>query len=145
MPKNTKRKTHKVVHNHLPKRVSLKHFNRSILPYLSKGTRGPQPKISYFKIFNYILKVLRTGMQWDQLKTYRNELHWSKVYSRHNQWSKDGSYQKLFESSVINLVDTGQLDLSTLHGDGSNTVTKKGGKESGIRVTNIRKEKKRLP
>jgi hypothetical protein len=131
MSKNTKRKTHKVVHHHLPKRVSLKHFNRHILPHLSKGKRGPKPKISYFKMFNYILKVLRTGMQWDQLKTYRNELSSSKVYSRHNRWSKDGSYQKLFEASVINLVETNQLDLSTLHGDGSNTVVKKGGKKSG--------------
>src|SRR3989338_2118273 len=115
MPKKTKRKTNNVAHHHLPKRVSLKHFNRCILPHLSKGKRGPKPKISYFKIFNYILRVLRTGMQWEQLKSYKNELHWSRVYSRHNRWSKDGSYQRLFEASVINLVDTGQLDLSTLH------------------------------
>ncbi len=142
MPKKTKRKTNNVAHRHLPKRVSLKHFNRHILPHLSKGKRGPKPKISYFKIFNYILKVLRTGMQWDQLKTYKNELHWSKVYSRHNRWSKDGSYQKLFEASIINLVDTGQLDLSTLHGDGSNTVVKKGGQVSGTQGTSIRKAKK---
>ena len=83
-------------------------------------------------------------MQWDQLKTYKNELSWSKVYLRHNRWSKDGSYQRLFEASVINLVDTGQLDLSTLHGDGSNTVVKKGGQASGIQATSIRKGKKRL-
>lgn len=143
MPKKTNRKTKKVVYNQLPKRVSLKHFNRYILPHLSKGKRGPKPKISLFKIFNYILKVLRTGMQWDQLKTYRNELHWSKVYSRHNRWSKDGSYQRLFEASVINLVETDQLDFSTLHGDGSNTVAKKGGKRLGTPATNTRKAKKR--
>jgi len=142
MPTKTKRKKKKLIHHELPKKVSLKHFNRHILSHLSKGTRGPAPKISYFKIFNYILKVLRTGMQWDQLKTYKNELHWSKVYSRHNRWSKDGSYRKLFEASVINLVNTGQLDLSTLHGDGSNTVVKKGGQESAIQDTSTRRGKK---
>lgn len=144
MPSKTKGKKKKLVHSELPKKVSLKHFNRHILPHLSKGTRGPKPKISYFKIFNYILKVLRTGMQWDQLKTYKNELSWSKVYSRHNRWSKDGSYRKLFEASVINLVDTDQLDLSTLHGDGSNTVAKKGGQESATQAISTRKAKKRL-
>lgn len=141
----TKGKKKEVIHPELPKKVSLKHFNRYILPHLSKGKRGPKPKISYFKIFNYILKVLRTGMQWDQLKTYKNELHWSKVYARHNRWSKDGSYQKLFEASVINLVETDQLNLSTLHGDGSNTVVKKGGQESPTQAISTRREKKRLP
>ena len=120
-----------VIHsyNNLPKKVSRGDFNKYILPRLAKGTRGPQPKISLYKYFNYILKVLHTGIQWDQLKTYKNEIHWSRVYARHNRWSKDGSYQRLFEASVINLLDTKQLDLSILHGDGSNTVVKKGGQK----------------
>ena len=29
--------------------------------------RGPRCKIGYHKMFNYILKVLRTGIQWDEL------------------------------------------------------------------------------
>lgn len=115
--------------NELPKKVSRKDFNRYISPHLRKPVKGPDPKISYFKIFNYILYVLHTGIQWQELKTRRNELHWSNIYRRHNQWSKDGSYQALFEGSVIHLKDTDQLDTSILHGDGSNTVVKKGGKE----------------
>lgn len=128
LKKTTIKQKNKLIYNNLPKKVSRKDFNRYILPHLSKGTRGPQPKISYFKIFNYILMMLTTGMQWKELKTYKNELHWSKVYSRHNRWSKDGTYHKFFEASVINLLETDQLDLSILHGDGSNTVVKKGGK-----------------
>lgn len=143
MPTKTNGKKKKLIHHTLPKMVSLKHFNRYILPHLSKGKRGPKPKISYFKIFNYILKVLHTGMQWKELKTYKNELHWSKVYLRHNRWSKDGSYRKLFEASVINLADTDQLDLSTLHGDGSNTVVKKGGQESATQATSTKRAKKK--
>lgn len=113
----------------LPTKVSRKDFNKYIDPYLSCGTRGPSLKISRCKIFNYILYVLHTGIQWKQLKTHRNEIHWSNVYRWHNKWSKDGSYQNLFETSVMFLNDAGKLDISSIHGDGSNTVAKKGAKE----------------
>ena len=129
-------------YNHLPIKVSRKDFNRYIAPHLSRGRRGPKPKISYFKIFNYILYVLHTGIQWRQLKTYKHELSWSKVYKYHNRWSKDGSYKNLFLSSVIELDQQGKLDLSILHGDGSNTVAKKGVRVSGIQDINTRKVRK---
>ena len=129
-------------YNSLPKQVSRKDFNRYILPHLKKRIKGPAPKLSLYKIFNYILYVLHTGIQWNQLRTRRNELHWSNVYKWHNRWSKDGSYEKLFEASVIHLLDTQELDTSRLHGDGSNTVVKKGVMPSGIQDTNTRKVKK---
>ena len=40
--------------------------------------------------------------------------------------SKDGSYENLFQASGIHLLDTDELDTTRLHGDGSNTVVKKG-------------------
>ena len=116
-------------YNELPTKVNQRDFNQYVKPYLSKGTRGPKPKISYYKIFNYILYVLHTGIQWDELRTCRNEIHWSNIYRHHNRWSKDGSYQTSFEASVEQLHDWGKLDLSILHGDGSNTLAKKGVKE----------------
>ena len=67
-------------YNGIPKQVSRKDFNRYILPHLKKRVKGPKPKLSFYKIFNYILYVLHTGIQWDQLRTRRNELHWSNVY-----------------------------------------------------------------
>jgi hypothetical protein len=88
---------------------------------------------------------LHTGIQWDQLKTKRNELHYTNVYKWHNRWSKDGSYQVLFEASVMHLKATAQLDTSVLHGDGSNTVVKKGAKASATPVINTRKGKKSSP
>ena len=54
----------------------------------------------------------------------------------------DGSYQKLFEASVLHLKDTSQLDTSLLHGDGTNTVVKKGDLESVTQDINTRKETK---
>ena len=89
-------------------------------------------ELSFYKIFNYILYVLHTGIQWNQLRPRRNELHGSNVYKWHSRWSKDGSYEKLFEASVMHLLDTEQLDTSRLHGDGSNTVVKKRVMPQGI-------------
>ena len=129
-------------YNKLPTHVSRKEFNRYINPHLRKPIKGPKPKLSHYQIFNYILYVLHTGIQWEELKISRNQLHWSNIYKWHNRWSKDGSYKNLFLSSVMELDDQGKLDLSILHGDGSNTVAKKGVKESGIRDTNIRRVRK---
>ena len=143
---STKTKTNKALtYNTLPKKVSRKNFNRYLLPHLKKPKKGPKPKLSLYKIFNYILYVLHTGIQWNQLKTRKNELHWSNVYKWHNRWSKDSSYEALFEASIINLRDTNQLDFSLLHGDGSNTVVKKGGQASATQATSTRREKKSLP
>ena len=131
-------------YNKLPVKISRKDFNQFIRPHLSKRRRGRKPKISYYKIFNYILYVLHTGIQWNQLKTYRNEIYWTNIYKHHNRWSKDGSYQRLFASSVETLDDLGKLDLSILHGDGSNVVAKKGEIKSVIPGISIRKVKKSL-
>ena len=50
----------------------------------------------------------------------------------------------MFLGSVLFLKENDLLDLSVLHGDGSNVIAKKGAKESDTRDTNIRKEKKSL-
>ncbi|MBI1923449.1 transposase [Candidatus Poribacteria bacterium] len=122
-------------YNSLPKPVSRKDFNRSINPHLKKRFKGPKPKGSFYKIFNYILYVLHTGIQWEQLRTRRKALHWSNVYSGHHRFSADGSIAALFRSSVMPLKATDPLDVSVLHGDGSNTVVKKGAIQKAIRGT----------
>jgi len=126
-------------HGVLPVKVGLANFNKYVDPYLSRGTRGPKTKISRHKIFNYILFVLHTGCQWNRLPTFRHEISWSAVYQHHVRWSKDGSYRNLFESGVDRLLRTNKLDLSILHGDGSNTVAKKGANESGTPDTSIKR------
>lgn len=130
------------VYHRIPTNVSRKDFNQYIDPHLKRPKTGPKPKLSLYKIFNYILYVLHTGIQWDQLKTKRNELHYTNVYKWHNRWAKNGSYQALFEASVIHLHQTDQLDTSVLHGDGSNTVVKKGVWASVTPVISTRKVKK---
>lgn len=130
-------------YNKLPTKVSQNEFNQCVKPYLIRGKRGPTTKISYYKIFNYILYVLHTGIQWKELKTCRDEISWQTVYYHHSRWSKNGSYQNLFYSSIGMLNKNRKLDLSILHGDGSNVVAKKGAKESAIRDGNIRKARRR--
>jgi hypothetical protein len=114
------------VYHRIPTKVSRKDFNRYIAPHVHRPKKGPQPKLSLYKIFKYILSVLHPGIQWTQLKPNRNALHYTNVDKWHNRWSKDGSYQALFAASVIHLHHTDQLDTSVLHADGSNTVVKKG-------------------
>jgi hypothetical protein len=127
------------LYTRIPTNVSRKDFNRYIAPHLKRPKKGPQPKLSLYKIFNYILYVLHTGIQWHQLKPNKNELHYINVYKWHNRWAKDGSYHALFAASVMHLKATDQLDTSVLHGDGSNTVVKKGAKALATPVINTRK------
>lgn len=115
--------------NKLPVKVNQKDFNKYINPYLSRGQRGPKLKISRYKIFNYILYVLHTGIQWENLPIRKKEISWNAIYQHHNNWSKNGSYENLLLNSIKVLRNNGKLDLSILHGDGSNTVAKKGVKK----------------
>ena len=111
------------VYNTLPIKVTREEFNKHINPYLTKSKRG-KPTLSYFKIFNYILYVLHTGIPWYTLPV--TEVDWTNIYKHHNRWSKNGRYEKIFEKSLEWLVKENKLDLKALHGDGSNVVAKKG-------------------
>jgi hypothetical protein len=48
-------------------------------------------------------------------------------------------------ASVKHLSDEKKLDLRVLHGDGTNTVAKKGAMASGTLGTNTRKERRSSP
>ena len=46
-----------LVYTQIPKQVARKDFNRYIAPSLKRPTKGPPPKLSLYKIFNYIRGV----------------------------------------------------------------------------------------
>jgi hypothetical protein len=48
----------------IPVQLSVPEFNEFILPHLSRPKRGPKYKLGYHRVFNLILWVLYTGMQW---------------------------------------------------------------------------------
>ena len=53
------------------------------------------------------------------------------------KWADDGSLWQAFLASVRHLATAKQLDISVLHGDGTNTVAKKGGMGLGTRGTKL--------
>jgi transposase len=131
----------------IPVQFSAAEFAAFILPHLSLPKRGPQCKIGYHKPFNYILKVLYTGMQWKELPIDKDskghaELHYTGVFKLFARWAEDGSLERAFIASVKQLDEAHKLDLSLLHGDGSNTVAKKGGPRLAIAATNTRRGRK---
>jgi transposase len=116
----------------IPVQLSEAEFHEFILPHLSLPKRGPQCKLGYHRVFNLILWVLYTGMQWKYLPVPTDgdgkpAIHYTTVYKVFAKWADDGSLEHAFIASVGHLADHHQLDLSILHGDGTNTVAKKGG------------------
>ena len=74
-------------HSSIPVSVSEQAFERFVLPCLSMPKRGPKCKIGYWRLFNYVLKVEYTGMQWKELPIApgpdgKPEIHYTVVYKR---------------------------------------------------------------
>jgi transposase len=131
----------------IPVQLSEPEFEAFILPHLSMPKRGPKCKLGYYRVFNLILWVLYTGMQWKGLPVPQDAqgkpaIHYTTVYKVFARWADDGSLWQAFVASVRHLAAEKQLDISVLHGDGTNTVAKKGGMVSGSRGTNTRKARK---
>jgi transposase len=125
-------------------------FSAFILPHLSMPKRGPKCKLGYCRVFNLILWVLYTGMQWKCLPVPHDAqgkpaIHDTTVYKVFAKWADDGSLWRAFVASVRHLAAEKQLDLSVLHGDGTNTVAKKGVMGLPMRGTSIRQGRRSSP
>jgi transposase len=125
-------------------------FTAFILPHLSMPKRGPKCKLGYHRLFNLILWVLYTGMQWKCLPIPTDAqgqpaIHYTTVYRAFARWADDGSLWHSFVASVAHRAQAQQLDLRILHGDGTNTVAKKGAMALATRAINTRKATKSSP
>jgi transposase len=134
----------------IPVQLSDTEFSAFIFPHLSMPKRGPKCKLGYHCVFNLILRVLYTGMQWKSLPVPTNAtgkpaIHYTTVYRVFAKWTDDGSLWQAFLASVRHLATEKHLDLRVLHGDGTNTVAKKGAMGSGTPATNTRKARKSSP
>ena len=134
----------------IPVQLSEPEFEAFILPHLSMPKRGPKCKLGYHRVFNLILWLLYTGMQWKGLPIPHDTqgkpaIHYTTVYKVFAKWVDDGSLWRAFVASVRHLAAEKHLDLSVLHGDGTNTVAKKGVMASGSRGTNTRRARRLLP
>jgi transposase len=131
----------------IPVQLSETEFTACIFPHLSMPKRGPKCKLGYHRVFNLILWVLYTGMQWKCLPvptdpTGKPAIHYTTVYKVFAKWADDGSLWQAFLASVQYLAAAKHLDTSILHGDGTNTVAKKGAMALGIRGTNTSRARK---
>ena len=134
----------------IPVQLSEPEFSAFILPHLSMPKRGPKCKLGYYRVFNLILWVLYTGMQWKCLPIPHDTqgkpaIHYTTVYKVFAKWADDGSLWQAFVASVRHLAVEQQLDISVLHGDGTNTVAKKGAMGLPIRGTSIRQGRRSSP
>ena len=134
----------------IPVQLSEPEFEAFILPHLSMPKRGPKCKLGSQRVFNLILWVLYTGMQWKCLPISTNAegqpvIHYTNVYRAFAKWAHDGSLWQAFLASVRHLAVEKHLDLSVLHGDGTNTVAKKGATGLGTRGTNTRRGRRSSP
>jgi transposase len=134
----------------IPVQLSEPEFTAFILPHLSMPKRGPQCKLGYHRVFNLILWVLYTGMPWKCLPVPKDTngqpaIHYTTVYKVFAKWADDRALQQAFMASVAHLSDEKKLDLRVLHGDGTNTVAKKGAMASATRATSTRRGKRSSP
>ena len=134
----------------IPVQLGEPEFEAFILPHLSMPKRGPKCKLGYYRIFNLILWMLYTGMQWKCLPVPhyaqgKPAIHYTTVYKVFAKWADDGSLWQAFVASVRYLAAEQHLDTSILHGDGTNTVAKKGEMASGILATSTRRARRSSP
>src|SRR5882672_5406127 len=128
----------------IPVQLSAPEFEAFLLPHLSMPKRGPKCKLGYYRVFNLILWVLYTGMQWKCLPVPTDAqgkpaIHCTTVYKVFAKWADDGSLWQAFVASVRHLAAEKQRDLRVLHGAGTNTVAKQGGMALGSRDINTRR------
>ena len=131
----------------IPVQLSEPEFTEFILPYLSMPKRGPKCKLGYYCVFNLILRVLYTGMQWKCLPVPTSPhgkpaIHYTTIYKVFAKWADDGSLWQAFLASVRHLATEQHLDTSVLHGDGTNTVAKKGGMALAILAISTKRARK---
>jgi transposase len=134
----------------IPVQLSEPEFTAFILPHLSMPKRGPKCKLGYHRVFNLILWILYTGMQWKCLPVPTDAqgqpaIHYTTIYKVFARWADDGSLWQAFVASVRHVAVEQHLDTSILHGDGTNTVAKKGAMVSAIPATSTKRARRSLP
>ncbi len=120
----------------IPIYISEEVFNEQILPYLARNKRGPRPKVSYYKLFHYIIYILYSGCQWKMIPIDTGpdgnpEIHYTNIYRQWKRWVVNKSIENIFLQTIIKLQSLGKLSLEIIQIDGTNTISKNGGDKTG--------------
>ncbi len=135
----------------IPESVTPEQFEQYILPYLTTAKRGYVSKTPLVGIFNLFLYRLHTGCQWDCLPVSKdaqerersNEPGWQAVYDHWQQWSADGSLERVWQHSILTIQE--DLDVHEMNLDGSHAVAKKGGESVAYQARKRAKTSNILP
>lgn len=126
----------------IPVEVTEEQFNVHIKPHLSVAKRGYVSKQPLVQIFNLVLHVLHTGSQWEETPVPTDSedkplMSWQVPRYHFYKWSKDGSFERLFQAGILKIQY--ELNLSILNFDGSHSAAKKGAKK--LRIKDERRQK----
>jgi transposase len=108
--------------------VEQKYNKKEICPYLNFGKINKNTKVKDYQVVMIIIYRLKTGCQWRQLpikQFFREKYSWQSVYYHFQKWSKDGSWEKVW-NAILN-THKHLLDLSSIQLDGTHTPAKRGG------------------
>jgi transposase len=96
-----------------------------------RGPKGGRPRRDARDILDGVLWVLRTGAPWadlpDRFPPYQT------CHRRFQQWSRDGTLERVLHALATDLRDRGGLDLTEGFIDGTFAPAKKGGSASARR------------
>src|SRR5215813_10534623 len=95
----------------IPVQLSAAEFTQFILPHLSMPRRGPKCKLGYHCIFNLILWLLYTGMQWKGLPVPQDAqgkpaIHYTTVYKVFAMIDNNGYVLAPLPVAPVNEADT---------------------------------------
>jgi len=85
-------------------------------------------KVRDYQVVEAILYRLKTGCQWRLLpmkQFFRIKYRWQSVYHHFQKWSKDGSWQQVWQCALQKYKHL--LDMSSIQLDGTHTPSKRGG------------------
>ena len=108
--------------------VKQKYYKKEICVQLDFGKINKNTKVKDYQVVMAILYRLKTGCQWRQLpmkQFFREKYSWQSVYYHFQKWSKNGSWESVWNSILKKHKHL--LDLSSIQLDGTHTPAKRGG------------------
>jgi transposase len=134
----------------LPVQLSAPEFAAFLLPHVSTPKRGPKCTLGYYRVFNLIVWVLYTGMQWKCLPVPQEPdgkpaMHYTTVYKVFAKGADTGALWQALVARARHVAVEQHLARRILHGDGTNTVAKQGGMGLGSQGPHPRRGKRSAP